>query len=169
MIDVVILGQRVDGDVGALGFDTLSPTHAGAVGVGNGYIGGHPAGISTGGFMCGSGVTDANYVGVFYNNALIDTNVGAQQVGTSVDMTEAEPGVVWRGGFKARLYKGRRHNVTDSHAPFTSGVTWAVGNNLYLSATGDWTNATSSGRTTVWGKVLEAPANEDATLEAQFL
>lgn len=168
MIDVVLQSQRIDGDIGGKivggteqsAFQTLT---------GN-YVGGEPVGLGASGFLFGATVLDANYIGVFFNNSLLDTNVGSNLVGNITDLTQALATVVHKGGFKARLFQGTRHNVADSRPPFSTGVTWAVGDSIYLNSAGtQWTNAASGdNRSTAQGRVILAPASSTEVLEAQF-
>ena len=168
MIDVVLHSQGVDGDIGGKivggteqsSFQTLA---------GN-YVGGEPVGLGASGFVFGASVIDSNYIGVFYNNSLLDTNTGSNLVGNTTDLTQALAAVVHKGGFKARLFLGARHNITDARAPFSTGVTWAVGDSLFLnSAATTWTNVASGDlRVTAQGRVILAPASATETLEAQF-
>jgi hypothetical protein len=170
MIDIVLYGgQRIDGNVGseiAAGGDANPYQSA----VGLGYVGGQPFGLGVSGIVFGTGVTDANYAGVFYNNSLIDTRNGAGDANlTSTDLSKANPVVVWKGGAaKAKLFKGTRDDVSDARAPFASGVTWAYGDNLFIRNAGGgmWTNVTGSGATLSHGKVVKPPASIDDTMIA---
>jgi hypothetical protein len=121
MIDVAIKGQGIgDGNlgitvdtatVGTNGFQTTTGT----------YIGGDPVGVGTSGLVFGSQLTDIDYVGVFYNNSIIDSDVGRGYVLGTTDLTIAQPAIVpARSGVKARLFQGARQNATDSRLPFNT-------------------------------------------------
>lgn len=169
MIDLVLISQRHDGDLaGKLAANTWGGT-AFSTTAGS-YIGGQPVGLGVSGLIFGTGVTDSNYIGMFYNNSAIDTDVGANVVGSTAAITEALPAIVWKTGVKARLQLGTRGSVPDTRAPFASGVTWAVGDHLYLDNTqgGQWSNVSAANATISHGRVIVPPASVDDKLEAEF-
>lgn len=151
MMEIVNVGQRVDGDLGlvnALGsaFQTLTGT----------YIGGQPVGIGPSGLIFGTELAASccRFLGVLYNNSLIDTRIGAQEVVNTTSLSDAKPAVVYPGN-KLKVYQGDVQE--DASAPYEN-VVYGVGDDLFISSGGLWTNVSGAGCTQSWGKVINPPA-----------
>lgn len=170
MIDAVLLSQRIDGDVaGAIAPFITGPDRS-VQNTTGGYVGGCPAGLAVSGFVFDSAVKDSNYVGMFYNHILVDSNVGANQVAVSVDYSKVLPTILWKTAVKVRLWKGTKGSIADVRAPFSSGVTWHVGDHMYIDQShgGQWTNVSAAGCTTSQGRVLVPPASANDVMEAEM-
>jgi len=161
MMEVVNVGQRVDGDLGlvnALGsaFQTITGT----------YIGGQPVGIGPSGLIFGTDLASSccSFLGAIYNNSLIDTRIGAQEVVLTTDLTVAKPAVVYPGN-KIKVYQGDVQS--DASAPYEN-VVWGVGDDVYISSGGLWTNVSSTGCTQSWGKVINTPTSYGDPLIFEF-
>jgi len=161
MMEVVNVGQRVDGDLGLINnlgsaFQTTTGT----------YIGGQPVGIGPSGLIFGTDLAASccSLLGVLYNNSLIDTRVGSQEVVLTTDLTEAKPAVVYPGN-KLKIYQGDVQE--DATAPYEN-VVYGVGDDLYISSGGLWTNVSGAGCTQSWGKVINPPATYGANMIFEF-
>jgi len=160
VLDILLIAQRSDGDLGISNdaghfFQTTSGT----------YIGGQPVGLGPSGLVFGTDLADNSLkmFAIFVSSSLLDTRVGSPDA-TETDLTAALPSVCVPGN-KVSVYQGEIQN--DTTAPYED-ITWALGNDVYISSGGLWTNASGSGRTQSWGKVTVAPATYGDALEFQF-
>lgn len=151
MLDLLIVGQRLDGDLNftnAAGhyFQTITGT----------YVGGQPVGLGPSGLIFGTALYAApkSILGILRNNSLIDTRVGGGEVVTTTDLTKAKPTIAYAGN-KAKVYKGTVQG--DGSVPYEN-VVWAIGNDVYISSGGLWTNVSGGTSTQSWGKVQTVPA-----------
>jgi len=161
MLDVLIVGQRLDGDLGFSNtaghyFQTLAGT----------YVGGQPVGIGASGFIFGTELAASccSLLGAFRNNSLIDTRVGAGEVVTTTDLTHAKPTICYPGN-KVKVYQGSVQS--DQTAPYEN-VSWALGDDVFISSGGLWTNVSGAGCAQSWGKVLDTPDSYGDPLVFQF-
>lgn len=161
MLDVLIVGQRLDGDLGnppagSGYFQTLTGT----------YVGGQPVGLGPSGLIFGTDLAAmcCSLLGALRNNSLIDTRVGAGEVLTDVDLTKAKPTICYPGN-KVKVYQGSVQK--DATAPYEN-VSWAIGDDVYISSGGLWTNVSGAGCSQSWGKVLGTPDSYGDPLTFQF-
>ena len=162
MMEVVNVGQRVDGDLGlvnALGSAFMTTTGT--------YIGGQPVGLGVSGLIFGTDLYAAcsTFLGVLYNNSLIDTRIGVQEVVNTTSLSDAKPAVVYPGN-KLKIYQGDIQE--DATAPYEN-VVYNVGDDLYISSGGLWTNVSGGTCTQSWGRVINAPATYGDAMIFEFV
>lgn len=161
MLDVLNVGQRLDGDLNYSNsaghyFQTITGT----------YVGGQPVGLGPSGLIFGTALAAAprSFFGILRNNSLIDTRVGGGEVVTTTDLTKAKPTICYPGN-KAKVYKGSVQG--DGSVPYED-VVWAIGNDVFISTGGLWTNVSAGGATQSWGKVQTVPSTYGDPLVFEF-
>lgn len=162
MLQILNMGQRLDGDMDFLNgsehyFQATSGT----------YVGGQPVGIGPSGLIFGTdlGSSCCSLLGAFRNNSLQDTRVGAGEVVLTTDLTKAKPTICYPGN-KIKVWQDSEKQG-DASAPYEN-LTYAIGDDLYVSSNGLWTNVSSTGCTQSWGKVLLPPTTYGDPLVFEF-
>jgi len=161
MMQFKIVGQRGDGNIGSELIGQLGSAFQTAAGT---YVGGQPVGIGPSGLIFGTELTAecCTFLGVFYNNSVVDTGNGGGVVSTT-DLTVANPTVVYPNN-KIGVFQG--DSQSDESAPYEN-VDWGVGDDVFISPGGLWTNV-SGDCTQSHGKVIVAPASYGDELVFNF-
>ena len=152
-----------------------------ASGSGN-YVGGTPAQMTTGGtvdalsgatpdeFLALQGTGSAmvtttggsRYLGVFMNCKAVDQLPGYDSVwsgsGSGKTFSQHYRGSLIVGTAKLRFQSGTKAGLADGF-PYETGDSWAVGDKIFVSSAGTWTNTPPSTGSTLRGMVEEVGTN----------
>ncbi len=125
----------------------------------NPYFGGQPAQIGANGAKLCKQADEAGCIGVFQNSSFEDLKNGNTTVVTGTSKVRFINGAVGQDN------QDEAGNVVEG-APFDTGVTFAVGDDLFIDSNGKWARTGTGGQRK--GIVLKAPVATDDTLEAYF-
>lgn len=154
MLHNKLVGIRSDGNIGAE-LDGQLDTIYQSTGT---YVGGQPVGLGPSGLVFGEDLyaSCCMFLGAFVNNSLIDTkNGGGNANATETDLSVANPSVCYPGN---KIGVDQNSIQGDTSTPYEN-VNWQVGDDVFVSSGGLWTNVSGGGCTQSWGKVIVVPSS----------